>query len=86
MDRYNDYLRWKSRTEARKIRCALSFKQWWDIWEKSGAYKARGSNGWVMAQSVIGDGFVPGNVEIIPAAEVFRRSMDTYYSGERSYL
>ena len=53
--------------------------------EKSGAYEARGRGGWVMAQSVTDDGFIPGNVEIIPATEVFRREMDAHY-GDRDYL
>ena len=86
MARYDVYRRWVKRTEARKILCTLTFQQWWDEWEKSGCYEFRGRNGYVMAQSVIGDGFVPGNVEIIPAVEVFKRAMDAHYGGERDYL
>lgn len=86
MDRYDVYRRWKRSVEARRIRCTLTFKQWCDLWdEKPGAYEARGRAGWQMAQSVPGDGFVPGNVEIIPATEVFRRTMDAHY-GDRNYL
>jgi len=87
MGRHDVYRRWKKSREAAGIRCTLTFAQWCDLWdEKPGAYEARGRGGWVTAQSVIGDGFVPGNVEIIPATEVFRRTMDEHYGGERDYL
>jgi len=85
MSRYDVYQRWKRNVEARNLPCTLTFKQWRAIWDESGCYEYRGRNGWVMAQIVAGDGFVPGNVEIIPAFEVFRQAMDRHYGGERDY-
>ncbi len=80
------YSQQKSNARRRGIPFTLTFQQWWAAWEeKSGAYEARGRGGWVMAQSVTDDGFIPGNVEIIPATEVFRREMDAHY-GDRDYL
>jgi hypothetical protein len=86
MTRYDVYRRWKSRTEARGVLCTLTFKEWCAVWDESHCYEFRGRNGYVMAQSVSGDGFVPGNVEIVPAVEVFKRSMDAHYGGERDYI
>jgi hypothetical protein len=39
-----------------------------------------------MVEIAKGKGFVPGNVEMISAAEHFRMSMDPHYGGERDYL
>ncbi len=87
MDRLDTYLQWKRRTQARRTPCTLTFEQWCAAWDESRCYGARGGrNGYVMAQSVPGDGFVTGNVEIIPKAEAFRRTMDLHWGGERDYL
>ena len=85
MNRYDVYQRWRRSIEARQLLCTLTFEQWCTLWDESGCYELRDRNGYVMAQSVPGDGFVPGNVEIIPVTEVFRRVMDAPY-GDRNYL
>jgi hypothetical protein len=45
-----------------------------------------GSPGWVMVESAPNNGYVPGNFEMLPRSESFRRKMDLHYGGERLYL
>jgi hypothetical protein len=79
------YAQHRSRALTRGIPFTLSFDQWWAAWNEHGLYEARGRHEYVMAQSVRGVGFVPGNVEIVPKPEVFRRSMYARYGGEKYY-
>jgi hypothetical protein len=60
-------------------RFELSFEQFCEIAETGGP-------GWVMVEAVPNSGYVPGNVEMRPRSQIFRRHMDFHYRGERSYL
>ena len=81
LERYRQH---KSRAKSKGIEFTLTFKEWWEAWEPY--WKARGPRGWVMIQSVPGDGFTRDNIEIVPKAESFRRAMDNYYGGITSHL
>jgi hypothetical protein len=80
------YSQHKSRATHEGIPFTLTFQQRWDLWNENGLYQFRGRGGYVMAQMSPSDGFVPGNVEIIPARQVFAQTMDAHYCGERDYL
>ena len=60
-------------------RFELSFEQFREIAETGGP-------GWVMVEAVPDSGYVPGNVEMLPRSQIFRRHMECHYRGERSYL
>jgi hypothetical protein len=57
----------------------LTFEQFREIAETGGP-------GWVMVETVPDSGYVPGNVEMLPRSQIFRRHMDVHYRGKRSYL
>ena len=82
-DRLERYRRKRSYCRRRGIPFTLNFEQFCEIERQ---FAPRGVRGWLMVQSVSGDGYVPGNVEMIPVSEHFRRNMDVHYGGERNYL
>jgi hypothetical protein len=82
-DQLERYRRKKSNCRRRGILFTLTLKQFREIEER---YGPRGGSGWLMVQSVPDDGYVPGNVEMMSAAEHLRRNMDAHYGGERSYI
>jgi hypothetical protein len=87
MNPSREYSQMKSYAKSHHILFTLTFEQWWDIWEKSGCYEARGgSTGYVMTRLSRNDGFVPGNIDIVPRSELFRQTMDDHYGWERNYL
>lgn len=72
-DQLERFRRKRSYCRRNAIRFELSFKQFCEIEDW---YRPRGGRGWLMVQSVPDDGYVPGNVEMMPAAEHCRRNMD----------
>lgn len=58
------YTRHKANAKQRGVAFALTFTQWWDIWQASGKWDERASDGYVMCR--IGDAgpYAVGNVYI----------------------
>jgi hypothetical protein len=78
-DMLGRFRRKRSYCRRRGIPFELTFKQFCEI-------AKTGGSDWLMVQSVPNDGYVVGNVEMLPRFEAFRRNMDLHYGGERMYL
>lgn len=61
----------KSKAKDRGIEFKLSYKEWWDIWEKSGQWENRGRGLGQYVMSRINDQgpYEVGNVIIVPASQ-----------------
>ena len=74
------------RFRRKKRYCRLHGKAFELTFEQFREIAKTGGPGWVMVESVPNDGYVLGNVEMLPRSESFRRKMDLHYNGERQYL
>jgi hypothetical protein len=81
---WKEFCQQRSNAKRRGIKFKLSFEEWCEIWTKSGLYKHRGRNGFVMHRMGDTGAYEVGNVEIVSSRENFRMAMNDYYF-DRNY-